>query len=87
MPSVPESAEEAISLLRLLRADRNVCLAGVDLLDSEISQSTARIQYYTHLANKARKRLQRAELAVGYGRMMITRSGYLYEATVGRPHC
>ena len=87
MPSVPESTEEAISLLRLLRADRNVCLAGVDLLNSEISQSTARIQYYTHLADKARKRLQRAELAVGYGRMMITRSGYLYEATVGRPHC
>ena len=87
MPLVPESAEEAISLLRLLRADRNVCSAGVDLLDSEISQSTARIQYYTHLADKARKRLQRAELAVRYGRMMITRSGYLYEATVGRPHC
>ena len=65
--SPPESAKEAISLLRLLRADRKVCLAGVDLLDSEISLSTARIQYYMHLADKARKQLQHAELAVGYG--------------------
>ena len=87
MPSAPESTEEAMSLLQLLRADRNVCLAGVDLLNSEISQSAACMQYYTHLADKARKRLQRAELAIGYGRMVITRSGYLYEATVGRPQC
>ena len=87
MPSAPESVDEAISLLQLLRANRSVCLAGVDLLDSEISQSVARVQYYTHLADKAKKRLQRAELAVGYGRMLITRSGYLYEATIGRPHC
>ena len=87
VPSAPESAEEAISLLQLLRADRDVCSAGVNLLDSEISQSAARVQYYTYLASKARNRLQRAELAVGYGRMVITRSGYLYEATVGRSHC
>ena len=87
VPSAPESAEEAISLLQLLRADRDVCSAGVNLLDSKISQSAAHVQYYTYLASKAINQLQRAELAVGYGRMMITRSGYLYEATVGRPHC
>ena len=84
MPSAPESLVEAISLLQLLRADQKVCLAEVNLLDSEINQSAARVQYYTHLAKKARNRLQRVELAVRYGRMVITRNGYLYEAMVER---
>ena len=66
VPSAPESAEEATSLLQLLRADRDVCSAGFNLLDSEISQSDAHIQYYIYLAGKARNWLQCAELAVGY---------------------
>ena len=82
VPSAPQSPEEAISLLQLLRVDQKVCLAKVNLLDSEINQSAARIQYYTHLAKKARNWLQRVELTVRYGQMVITRNGYLYEATV-----
>ncbi|KIK12929.1 hypothetical protein PISMIDRAFT_119945, partial [Pisolithus microcarpus 441] len=86
-PTPLESPEEAVSLLHLLRADRDVCLAEFNLLNCEIVQCTARIQYYTHQAEKVRKRIEHAEHAIGHGWMVITRSGYLYEATVGCSHC
>ncbi|KAI5984465.1 hypothetical protein EDD15DRAFT_2201307 [Pisolithus albus] len=88
VPSPPlETPEEAISLLHLLRADHNVSLAEFSLLDCEINRCAARLQYYMHQAEKARKRIQHADHAIGYGRKVITRSGYLYEATVGCSRC
>ncbi|KAI6004632.1 hypothetical protein EDD15DRAFT_2359335 [Pisolithus albus] len=83
VPSPPlETPEEAISLLRLLRADHNVSLAEFSLLDCEINRCAARLQYYTHQAEKARKQIQHAEHAIGYGRKVITRSGYLTKSAV-----
>jgi hypothetical protein len=88
VPTAPlDSPEEAISLLHLLRADHNVFLAEFNLLDCEINWSAARVQYYTQQAENMRKRVERAEHTIGYGRMVITRSGYLYEAMVGCSCC
>lgn len=86
-PSSLESPEEAISLLQLLKADQNVCLAQFSLLQHEITQSAACVSYYMLQAEKVRKQLEHAEHAVGFGQMVITKSGFLYEATVGQSHC
>jgi hypothetical protein len=88
VPTAPlDSPEEAISLLRLLRADHNVSLAKFNLLNCEINRSAAHVQYYTQQAEKARKHVEHAAHAIRYGWMVITRSGYLYEATVGCSCC
>lgn len=86
-PLIPESLEEAISLLCLLRANHSVSLAQLNLFNSKIDQSAAHVEYYKQQAGKARKCIEDTKYAVGYGWMVITQSGYLYKAIAGSSCC
>ncbi|KAG2139144.1 uncharacterized protein EDB93DRAFT_1106128 [Suillus bovinus] len=76
--SPPQDIEEAKCLLALIRADRKVQRAEAQLADRLVTKDNALTEYSHLKAAKAWKRLDDAELTVGWACSILSENRVLY---------
>jgi hypothetical protein len=84
--SVPETAEEALYLLEVARADLEVRRLEKDLAERLLHQLLMRKHYLELQADKAKRNFGAAEVNVGCTRALVTRGGFVCpERSLGSP--